>query len=401
MQFASVLSRELDASVAGEALSRAARRELGERPADLACVFFSSHYAAQADELSFAIRRVLSSRVLIGCSGEGVIGASEEIEHTPAVTLWAALLPGALLAPVRLHGHQHGEDVDAVVSSWPNNLEPSAPPVLLLLADPFSTPMDEVLSSIEERTPGAAAIGGLAGGGRTPGDNRLLLNEDVYDNGLVGVALSGPLSIRMVVSQGCRPIGERFVITKAHHNVISELGGAPAIERIQALFESLTPEDRHLAQQSLHIGIVIDEQRDRFERGDFLVRNLIGADRGSGSIAIGDVVKEGQSVQFHIRDAQSASEDLHLMLAGSRARQKNPPLSALMFSCCGRGRGLFGRPHHDVTVLRERAGSVPIAGFFAQGEIGPIGGCNFVHGYTASVALFSEPADTDTGSSPV
>ena len=162
------------------------------------------------------------------------------------------------------------------------------------------------------------------------------------------------------------------------------------MERLQSMFESLAPQERVLAQNALHLGIAIDEQGNRFERGDFLVRNLIGADRSSGSVAIGDLVKEGQSVQFQVRDAQSASEDFHLLLASARSRQHAPPQGALIFSCCGRGRGLFGRPHHDVTVLRERAGEIPIAGFFAQGEIGPIGGSNFLHGYTASVALFSE-----------
>jgi small ligand-binding sensory domain FIST len=248
-----------------------------------------------------------------------------------------------------------------------------------------------ISSPLANRSPGSIAIGGLAGGGRNLGENRLLLDDQVFEGGLVGVALSGPVTIRTVVSQGCRPIGERFIVTKAEHNVIGELGGIPALDRLQAMFSSLGPSERNLAQQALHLGIVIDEQRNRFERGDFLVRNLLGADRKSGSLVIGDVVKEGQTVQFHVRDAQSASEDLHLLLAAQQ-RQGSPPLGALLFSCCGRGRGLFGRPHHDITVLRERTGPIPTAGFFAQGEIGPIGGSNFLHGYTASVALFSEPS---------
>jgi len=181
------------------------------------------------------------------------------------------------------------------------------------------------------------------------------------------------------------------MVTRAEHNVIHELSGTPALERLKALFASLSDDEQHLAQRSLHIGVVMDEQRNRFERGDFLVRNLIGADQQTGSVAIGDVVTEGQTVQFHLRDARSATEDLHLMLAAERVRHPQPPLAALVFSCCGRGRGLFGRPHHDVLTLKERAGNVPTAGFFAQGEIGPVGGNNFLHGYTASIALFSEP----------
>ncbi|MBI4401411.1 MAG: FIST C-terminal domain-containing protein [Nitrospirae bacterium] len=390
MRFSSAVSRDPGAARAGLAIGRAARCGLGDQPADLAFLFFSAHYANHAETLCRAVRKELDPRQLVGCTGEGVISNEEEIEATSAVTLWAARLPGVQLTPLRLSVEQDGEKM--TMTGWPDRF--GAGPerlTFLLLADPYSTPVDEVLSLMADRCPGSSAIGGMAGGGHDVGENRMILNDAVYDGGLVGVAVFGPVSIRTVVSQGCRPIGERYVVTKAERNVIHELGGSQALERLQTAFESLSGEERRHAHRALHIGIVIDEQRNRFERGDFLVRNLIGADRESGSVAIGDMVKEGQTVQFHLRDAQSASEDLHLLLAADRARHKQPPLGALIFSCCGRGRGLFGRPHHDVTVIRERAGEIPVAGFFAQGEIGPVGGSNFLHGYTASVALFSEP----------
>ncbi len=206
----------------------------------------------------------------------------------------------------------------------------------------------------------------------------------------MGIRLSGAVDIRPIISQGCRLIGDRFIVTKAEHNLIHELGGTPALERLQAVFESLTEEDRRRAQRALHLGIVIDEHRNRFERGDFLIRNLLGADQTTGAVAIGDVVQEGQTVQFHLRDAESASEDLHSLLSADRAGFRHPPLGALMFSCCGRGRGLFGRPNHDAAAVTKQLGRIPIAGFFAQGEIGPIGHRNFLHGYTASMALFAE-----------
>jgi len=370
LRFSAVVSRDTDAVQAGRDLGQATRRALGEGPADLAFLFFSPHYAEQSTDLTAAVRRELAPNLLVGCTGEGIIGGTEEIESAPAISLWAARLPGG----------------------WPDELGSGpAPPTFLLLGDPFSTGVDEALSLIASRCPGSMAIGGMAGGGRDVGENRMVLNGEVYEGGLVGVALSGPLSIRTVVSQGCRPIGERYVVTRAENNVIHELGGVPALERLQTVFETLSGAERRLAHRALHIGVVMNEQRNRFERGDFLVRNLIGADRNSGSVAIGDRIQEGQTVQFHIRDAQSASEDLHLMLAADRSRHQHPPLGALLFSCCGRGRGLFGHPHHDVTVLHERAGNIPVAGFFAQGEIGPVGGMNFLHGYTASVALFCEP----------
>jgi small ligand-binding sensory domain FIST len=169
------------------------------------------------------------------------------------------------------------------------------------------------------------------------------------------------------------------------------LGGVPALQRLQAVFESLPEEARRRAHRALHIGIVIDEHRNRFEQGDFLVRNLVGADQKRGAVAIGDVVQEGQTVQFHLRDALSASEDLNLLLAADRATHRRPPVGALMFSCCGRGEGLFGKPNHDAAAVMDRLGAIPVAGFFAQGEIGPVGGRNFLHGYTASLALFAEP----------
>jgi small ligand-binding sensory domain FIST len=391
LQFSSILSRERDAARAGRALAEATRSGLGMEPVDLACLFFSAHYAQAADVLRDVLREELAPTVLLGCTGEGVIAGLEEIEGAPAVTLWAARLPGVTLTPLR---PSFTEDDEALmVGGRPARRESGADrPFFLLLADPFSTPVDAVLGQLADHAPGSSAIGGLAGGGHDLGENRMVLNDAVYEDGMVGVALSGPVSIRTVVSQGCRPIGERYVVTKAEHNVIHELGGAPALERLQAVFESLSREQRRLAHQALHVGIVMDEHRNRFERGDFLVRNLIGADRESGSVAIGDRVREGQTVQFHVRDAESASEDLHLLLAADRSSHPCPPRSALLFSCCGRGRGLFGRPNHDVTVIRERAGDIPVSGFFAQGEIGPVGGGNFLHGYTASVAIFSEPA---------
>lgn len=389
LRFVSSVSRERDAGRAGQALAHHARAVLGG-PADLTFLFFSSQYAEQAEALSESVRAGLTPKVLLGCTGEGVIAGAEEIEETAAVTLWAARMPGVRATPLRFFVPEDEED--PALDRWPDNLsEDHESPTFILLADPLTTPMTEVLSELADRWPGAAAIGGLAGGGHDQGDQRLLLNDEVHDGGLVGVALSGPVSIRTVVSQGCRPIGSPFVVTKAEQNVIHELGGAPALERLQAVFESLAGDERRMAHQALHVGIVIDEHRERFERGDFLIRNLIGADRGSGSVAIGDHVQEGQTVQFHLRDAKSASEDLSLLLALDRTRHGNPPLGALLFSCCGRGRGLFGRPHHDVGVLRERVGDIPVAGFFAQGEIGPVGGSNFLHGYTASLALFAEP----------
>jgi small ligand-binding sensory domain FIST len=388
MKFAVAVSRERDPAEAGLLAAREIKKGLSE-PADLACLFLSSHYAEHAERVCAAVRDELNPGLLLGCTGEGVIAGSEEIEGEPAVALWAARLPAVRLAPVRLSVIPR--DDGHTVSGWPDGLDASDGPTFVVFADPFSTPADEVLALLADRYPGSTVIGGLAGGGNDLGENRVMLNEEVHESGLVGVALSGPVQIRTVISQGCRPIGERFVVTKAEKTVIQELGGEPALVRLQQTLEALSEPERRLAHRALHIGVLMDEQRNRFERGDFLVRNLIGADRDTGSIAIGDIVREGQTLQFQVRDAGSASEDLKLMLAAERSRSIKPALGGLVFSCCGRGRGLFGRPHHDAMAIRGGLGEIPLGGFFAQGEIGPVGGVNFLHGYTASIALFSEP----------
>ena len=180
-------------------------------------------------------------------------------------------------------------------------------------------------------------------------------------------------------------------MTRAEHNVIQELGGVPALHCLQTVFGQLSTDERAQAQRALHIGIAMDEQRAKFTRGDFLIRNLIGADQQTGAIVIGDVVQEGQTVQFQVRDAQSADQDLHALLASPQPTDSSTPLGALLFSCCGRGKGLFGISHHDAAAVQQQLGDIPVAGFFAQGEVGPVGGRNFLHGYTASIAIFSEP----------
>ena len=384
-RFASSLTYESDPLIAAERLSSTVSRDL-DTAVDLAVLFLSPDYGDEAGRLVSAVRERLSPRLLVGCTGEGVIGGGKEIEAGAAASLWVAHLPCTDLAPLRLTFS--GLQDRFSMTGWPDTLSTASDSVFILFADPFSTPTQELLPLLEDRYPGAITIGGLAGGGRGPGGNRLIINGETHDVGLVGVALSGGVSVKTVVSQGCRPIGERYIITKAEENVIHELSGMPALHRLQRVYQSLRREDRVLAHQALHIGIAMDEHRERFDRGDFLVRNLIGADQETGAVVIGDIAQEGQTVQFHVRDGQSAHEDLKDLLAASRNAGPFPPRGALLFSCCGRGRGLFGRADHDVSVIETEIGRIPLAGFFAQGEIGPIGGRTFLHGYTASVALF-------------
>ena len=390
MQCSVAVSKEANAELAGQAVARSLKNTLGSKPPDLALLFFSPNFIDEARLLVDIIHHELSPRLLVGCMGDGVIGSAEELEGTPAVILWAAQLPGASLLPFRLQANE--DEAASAIKGWPEELEfRSDQPFFMLFADPFSTPIDEVFSTIEQYCPGSRAIGGIASGGTDLGENRLILNQGVYETGLVGIAMWGPVSIRTLVSQGCQPIGERYVVTKAERNIIYELGGVQTLDCLQQTIESLVEERGQQAAMGLQVGIAMDEYRAHFDRGDFLIRGLLGADRSSGGVAVSDIVQEGQTIQFHIRDRNAASEDLHILLAQDRvANPKIEPKGALLFSCNGRGHHFFTQPHHDVTAVRDRVGNIPIAGFFAGGEIGPVGGKNYLHAYTASLALFCE-----------
>ncbi len=390
VRFAHALSHAILAEEAGEQVGRTLLDGLGGQAPDLTCVFFSGHYSEKADALLAAIRQQLPSTVLLGCSGEGIIAGNREYEEAPAVVLWGAVLPGTTLTPVRMAFETL--EFDVTERTWPDSpadLE-DQPPVLLMFADPFTTPVKDTLASLADERPQLRAVGGLAGGGREAGEHRLILNDEVFDRGLVGCLLSGGVAIHTVISQGCRPIGERFIVTRSEHNVIYELSGEPALEQLQNTFDSLTPEEQRSAHRALHLGLAMNEHKDRFERGDFLVRNLIGADRTAGSLAVGDTVQEGQTVQFHLRDADSASDDLTEMLSRVRRGLADAPLGALVFSCCGRGQHMFGRLHHDADHIHTMLGESVVSGFFCQGEIGPVGDQNFLHGYTASIMVFAD-----------
>lgn len=394
MKFEVAVSRNPDVAQAAAEVATAIREAFNGQSVDLGFIFFSSHYAEQTQQLVDFIQQELSPRVLLGCMGEGVIGAGEEFEGSNVVTLWAAHLPQVDLLPFHVTFTEGARAFE--MNGWPEELAfYSSRPTFLLLADPFSTPIEELFNQIEKSCPGAPAIGGVASGGADLGENQLILDRKVVHGGLVGVAVSGAVSIRTVVSQGCKPIGDRYVVTKANRNIIYELGGVPTLNRLQETLDSLGKEGSRHAAMALQVGVAFDEHQQRFERGDFLIRGLIGADQSTGGVAISDLVKEGQTVQFHLRDAEAASEELnHLMAKDQMDFPQAPPLGGLLFSCNARGQRFFSEPHHDVNAVQNRLGAIPLAGFFAAGEIGPVAGQNFIHGYTASVALFSEPSET-------
>jgi small ligand-binding sensory domain FIST len=364
--------------VVGEVLER-----LGERP-DIATVFVTPPHAGALEDVMRAVDEVLHPLLSFGCAAESVVGPHREVEQTAAVTLFAGHT-GPLL-PLALDAAPEPTGEGLHLRGWPDEV-PFAPQAVVLVADPYSFPVESFLEWGHDTLPGVPVVGGMASAARGPGGNRLALGPHVRTGGAVGALLGPGADISTVVSQGCRPFGRPLVVTKAQDNVIFELAGRPALERLVAqAHESLSEAEVSLLEMGgLHLGRVIDEHRESFGRGDFLVRNVVGADRTIGAIAVGDVVPVGTTVQFHLRDAASADEDLRTLFADQHAD------AALVFTCNGRGTRLFGEPHHDVRVLAERLGPVPMAGCFAAGELGPVGGRNFLHGFTASVALLRDP----------
>ncbi len=367
------------AHAAGEAAGQVIEQLQGEDPHLVVC-FVSPHFVGAFDDLAFALSNLLEPTVLLGATAVAVIGGAHEVEDGPAVSLFAAVLPDATLTPVQLSVETTEEGT--VIAGWPE--DPLGAPeasTLLMLSDPFSFPIDGFLHQLDVAYPGIRVIGGAASAANGPGGNRLLLDGNVLASGAVGVLLDG-VDVRTVVSQGCRPLGRPYVVTRAEGNRMEELAGERALERLQNMAVAASEEDRELIRHGLHVGVVVDEHRAEFGPGDFLVRNLLGADPQTGALAIGAEVAVGQTVQFHVRDAQAADEDLHEMLAGHDAR------AALLFTCNGRGRRFFGVPDHDAGVVDRLLGPLPLAGALCAGEIGPVGGRNFVHGYTATLALF-------------
>jgi small ligand-binding sensory domain FIST len=390
MPFASSLSTAPTTDAALLDVCSFVRKQLADAP-DLAVLFFSIHHGDNADDIVRLVQERLSPRCLLGCIGESIVGNDQEIERGPALSLWAAKWAHPVaMAPFQLMLERTSEGPSLL--GWPDALEEAQPKqaAILLLGDPFTLPVDLLLEQINESHPGLPVLGGMASAVRAPGECRLLLDGKVHDQGGVGVLLQGEIGLRSIVSQGCRPIGKHMVITKADENIIEGLGGKPPLTQLQQLWQELSQEEQQLFQQGLHIGRVINEYQGTFRRGDFLVRNVLGLDKTSGALAITDRVRVGQTVQFHVRDAVTADEDLHALLQQDISAHPRQPSSALLFTCNGRGTRLFPQAHHDVRVLRKEAGPIPVAGFFAQGELGPIGGQNFIHGFTASIALFDE-----------
>ena len=385
MRCASALSTALKSDEAvAEVRGRLAEGLGPGEPADFAVAFASAHHAGALGGLSDELRGRGMARHVLGCSGESIVGDAREIERKPALSLWAARLPkGAAAEPIGLSFD------GSAFEGWPDDsgAKGSASRTLVLLGDPYSFPTEDWLATLPKEPPAVRVVGGMASSGGGPGENRLVLDGETFDQGAVGILLDGPVVVRTVVSQGCRPIGRPMIVTKVDRNLIQELGRRPSLEVLSEVLNGLDEEDRELVREGLHVGRVINEYQEKFGRGDFLVRNVVGAHPSLG-IAVGDLPRVGQTVQFHLRDGATADEDLRTLLG--QAKGSAGPAGALLFTCNGRGMRLFDGPDHDAKALRDQFGPIPVAGFFAMGEIGPVGGQNFLHGFTASIALFED-----------
>lgn len=380
MPFAASLSEHpLPTHAVGEVVGDVLER-IGEPP-DLAVLFVSGRHTGVIEEIAGAVRELLAPGWLVGCTTGTVVGGEREVEDEPAISLWAGTFPS--VAAYRLATVPSGDDM--AITGFPRRDElPFGASAVLLLGDPFSFPAAELLEGLREQVGvDLPVIGGMASAGRAPGGNRLLLDGDVFSDGAVAVVVGG-VEVEAVVSQGCRPIGDPMVITSGEGRVVRELAGKPALERVQEVLASLSPDDLSLARRGLHVGRVIDEHKAEFGPGDFLIRDVLGGDRENGAVAVGDTIEVGATVQLQVRDAGSADDDLRHLLAGRSGD------AALLFTCTGRGTHLFGVPDHDALLVSDALERAPVAGMSCSGEVGPLGDRSFLHTFSASIALFRE-----------
>ena len=393
MQWASAVSTEREITAAVAELKRELARKTGNATADLVTAFVTPHYEDDLGRLPRLIADSFAPKTFIGCTAIGVIGGGRELEDVPGLALTSAVLPGVEITPFHL-GPGDLPDLDSGPDRWVEALgvdrEPT--PHFLMLVDPAGAGGFDprpLLMGLDYAYADATKVGGLASGLQ---GNRLFLDGGVHAGGCVGAALQGAVAVDTVVSQGCRAIGEPMTVTGCSGYFLSELDGRSAVEALIDLYHSLGEEDQELLRRALHVGIASTELKEDLGQGDYLIRNVLQLDHEKGTIAVGDKLRTGQTVRFHLRDSDTASEDLTLMLERyRREKQEAAPDGVLLFSCNGRGKAFFGEPDHDSRLFSDAVGEVPLGGFFCGGEIGQVGGSTYLHGYTSAFAIFRSP----------
>lgn len=391
MRWASRLVGGGSPAEAAEAAAPGLVAELGGPP-DLVVSFVATEDLPAYRAVRRALRGAFPDALRLGCSAAGLIAARQEVEWEPGVALAAARLPGVDLRPLRVsRADAPGDDTGV---DWFRELVGPDPAAVLLLTHPAGFDPTRLLEGVDAAAPGVVAIGGVAS--NLPGDAgpALWLDDDTHSGGMVGVAFSGALRVESLVAQGCRPFGQPLFVTAAEANRIRTLDGRPPVEAIQEALATLTADDLQLAKRALFVGIGAEPGRSEYGQGDFVVRNLLGIDASTGALWIGGHVDVGSVVQLHLRDGATSAQDLAEVLGQTRERLGDArPAGGLLFSCLGRGKRLYGHPGHDSERIRGTLGDFPLAGFFCNGEIGPVGRRTFLHGYTSAGALFLPEAD--------
>ncbi len=356
------------------------------QPPNLILLFAGGLGEKELAEFVTGISDAIPGAVLLGCNAESLIASESEYEDAHGAAIWAASWPDSRLTPFHLEFERVEEG--PVLVGWPDDWRqpPTDDDFLIVLGEPFSFPMEMLIDRLAEDHPDLQVVGGMASAGHVPGENRLIFNDLLLDSGALVLRVQGGVKLKTTVSQGCRPIGKPFVITEAERNEILQLGGKPALLVLSELFNELPTKEQRALQNALLMGRVIDEYKDQFAMGDFLIRNVMGVDKERMSITVGDFFRAGQTIQFHIRDEESADHEMEQLL--QKVADKSEPLGGLLFTCNGRGTRLFSEPHHDAAAIQKHFEGLPVAGFFAAGEIGPVAGRAFMHGFTASLALF-------------
>ena len=394
MQWATALSSEQNVTAALTELKRHLGQQLGQRSPDLLITFLTSHYMDGLGKVPELIRDHFAPRTSIGCTASGVVGGGHEVEQKPGIAMVAAALPDVDIHSFHLNAGDL-PDLDSAPDNWVElmGVSPATTPHFLLLVDPAGSggaafDPRPLLMGLDFAYAHSAKTGGLTSALE---GNVLFLDETLYNSGCVGLALSGNIAVDTIVAQGCRPIGEPLAVTACSGYYLTELDDRPAVEVFLELFHSLTGEDQELCKRALHIGIASTELKAELEHGDYLIRDVMKLDHKSNIIAVSDMLRPGQTVQFHLRDGASAARDLDVML--EQYDMTHPPTDsavagALLFTCVGRGEGLFGMPNHDSTRFISRMGDIPMGGFFCGGEFGQVGASTYLHGYTSAFALF-------------
>jgi small ligand-binding sensory domain FIST len=362
-----------------------ARDQIAGEPPSLAVLLASRAHTDEAAAVLAGVHQTVQVPALVGCVAQAIVAGDREIEDEPAVAVWLASGLPAAAETFQLDFVRTA--TGGLLAGY--RFDKAARDFHLLLPDPFSFPADVLLEHLNADLPGTTVMGGLVSGARGPGGSRLFHDHDVVTSGAVGVRLPGLHGVP-IVSQGCRPIGYPYIVTGARGAVITELGGRSPIERLREIVEVLPPDQQELVTHGLQIGIVVDEHLAAPGQGDFLIRGLLGADPSNGAIEIGEIVEVGTTVQFQVRDAVGADHDLRAALVHADSDLPGRPAGALLFTCNGRGRRMFGVANHDAAAIEDLLHGIPLAGFFAAGEIGPIAGRNALHGFTASMAVFVE-----------